>query len=78
MQQHLVVWGDIGTDRKALITIELKEEIGKVIYHAFPQEMVTKLLQDELFSVWKNGGECTFPEDTLKWEIDSHEENWLP
>ncbi|MEZ5003208.1 MAG: hypothetical protein R2730_09275 [Chitinophagales bacterium] len=78
MQQHLVVWGDIGTDRKALITIELKEEIGKVIYHAFPQEMVTKTLQDELFSVWKNGGECTFPEDTLKWVIDSHEENWLP
>ncbi|MEZ5024378.1 MAG: hypothetical protein R2728_14145 [Chitinophagales bacterium] len=78
MQQHLVVWGDIGTDRKALITIELKEELGKVIYHAFPQEIVTKELQDELFSVWKNGGECVFPADTLTWEIDSNAENLLP
>ena len=78
MQQHLVVWGDIGTDRKALITIELKEELGKVIYHAFPQEIVTKELQDELFSVWKNGGDCTFPADTLTWEIDSNAENLLP
>ncbi len=78
MQQHLVVWGDIGTDRKALITIELVEEKGKVIYHAFPQEIVTKELQDKLFTIWKNGGDYIFPEDTLTWEIDSKADNLLP
>lgn len=78
MQQHLVVWGDIGTDRKALITIELVDKSSKVVIHAFPQEIVTKQLQDDLFTKWKNGGEFTFPEDVLTWETDSNADNLLP
>ena len=78
MQQHLVVWGDIGTDRKALITIELIEESSKVIYHAFPKETVTKELQDQLFTIWKNGGAFAFPDDLLTWEVDSNADNLLP
>lgn len=69
MQQHIVLWGEIGTDRKALIAIDLNDEQKKVLIYAFPKEEVTEKLQDDLFQVWKNGGDYTFPENVLKWEI---------
>jgi len=78
MQQHLVVWGDIGTDHKALIAIKLVVESNQVVYRAFPEEDVTKQLQDQLFIVWKNGGEFEFPEDVPTWTVDAAEDNILP
>jgi len=78
MQQHLVVWGDIGTDHKALIAIKMDTELNQVIYRAFPEEDVTKELQDQLFTIWKNGGEFIFPEDVPTWTVDASEDNILP
>lgn len=78
MNTRLVLWGEIGTDRKALITIHLEEEAAKIILHAFPKEEVTKEIQDALFVEWKNGGDYTFPENTLRWEVDANSDSILP
>lgn len=77
MQQHLVLWGIIGTDRKALLAIYLNEEEKEVVIHAFPKEQVDKNLQDRLFA-WKNGAPFDFPENNLTWHIDAHSESILP
>jgi hypothetical protein len=77
MKQNLVLWGDIGTDRKALLAIYLNEPEKKVMIHAFPKEEVTSELQDQLFA-WKNGAEFSFPEDGLVWEVDANGEDVLP
>ena len=54
MNTRLVLWGEIGTDRKALIAIHLDEETAKIHIHAFPKEEVTKEIQDAVFVEWKN------------------------
>lgn len=77
MQQHLVLWGDIGTDRKALLAIYLDEENHKVHVYAFPREIANKELQDSLF-LWKNGGDYAFPADAIHWELDANGESVLP
>lgn len=77
MQQHLVLWGDIGTDRKALLAIHLNEAQSKVWIHAFPKERVDQVLQDQLFA-WRNGGEFQFPEDIPVWEVDANGDSLLP
>jgi chromosome segregation ATPase len=77
MQQHLVLWGDIGTDRKALLAIYLDEENHKVHVYAFPREIANKELQDSLF-LWKNGGAYEFPADAIHWELDANGESVLP
>lgn len=77
MQQHLVLWGDIGTDRKALLAIYLDEENHKVHVYAFPREIADKELQDNLF-LWKNGGNYDFPADAIHWELDANGESVLP
>lgn len=77
MQQHLLLWGDIGTDRKALLAIYLNEEEKEVVVHAFPKEQVDKKLNDELFA-WKNGAPFQFPESDLVWHVDAHSESILP
>jgi hypothetical protein len=77
MQQNLVLWGDIGTDRKALMAIYLNEPEKKVMIHAFPKEVVTAELQEQLFA-WKNGADFNFPEDGLIWEVDANGEDVLP
>lgn len=77
MQQHLVLWGDIGTDRKALLAIYLNEDDKQVIIHAFPKEQVDKTLQDQLFA-WKNGASFDFPENDLVWHVDANSESILP
>lgn len=78
MNTRLVLWGEIGTDRKALIAIHLDEETAKIHIYAFPKEEVTKEIQDALFVEWKNGGEYAFPENTLHWEIDANSDSILP
>ena len=78
MQQRIVMWGEIGTDNNALITIELKEAETKVYIYAFPKEMATKELQDQIFVEWKNGGDIVFPETTYQWIIDANQDNILP
>lgn len=78
MNTRLVLWGEIGTDRKALLTIHLDEEAAKIHLHAFPKEEVTKEIQDALFVEWKNGGEFTFPENAVHWEIDANSDTILP
>lgn len=78
MQQHIVLWGEIGTDRKALIAIDLNDEQKKVLIYAFPKEEVTDKIQDDLFQVWKNGGDYSFPENVLKWEINELDKAVLP
>jgi hypothetical protein len=78
MQQHIVLWGEIGTDRKALIAIDLNDEQKKVLIYAFPKDEVTDKIQDDLFQIWKNGGEYTFPENVLKWEIKELDKAVLP
>lgn len=78
MNTRLVMWGEIGTDRKALVTFNLDEETAKIHIYAFPREEVTKEVQDALFIEWKNGGDYTFPEDTIHWEIDANSDTILP
>ena len=77
MQQHLVLWGFIGTDRKVLLAIYLVEEENQVRIHAFPKEIVDKNLQDQLFA-WKNGAPFNFPESDLIWHIDAYSDSILP
>lgn len=77
MQQHLVLWGYIGADRKALLAIYLVEEENQVKIHAFPKEIVDKNLQDQLFA-WKNGTPFNFPESDLIWHIDAYSDSILP
>ncbi|MCB9033580.1 MAG: hypothetical protein H6553_07070 [Chitinophagales bacterium] len=78
MQQRLVLWGEIGTDRAALITIQLDEENAKIHLHAFPKDEAPKELQDQLFVDWKNGGDIAFPETSFYWLLDANEDNILP
>jgi hypothetical protein len=78
MQQRIVMWGEIGTDNKALVTIQLLENDAKIIINAFPKDSVTKELQDKIFVEWKNGGEIEFPETTFQWTIDANQDNILP
>lgn len=78
MQQRIVMWGEIGTDNKALITIQLAESESKIYINAFPKESVTKELQDQIFVEWKNGGEISFPETSYQWIIDANQDNILP
>lgn len=78
MNTRLVLWGEIGTDRTALIAINLDEATAKINIYAFPKEEVTKEIQDKLFVEWKNGGEYEFPESTLHWEMDANSDTILP
>lgn len=78
MQQRIVTWGEIGTDLKALITIELDEANANIIINAFPKEKVSKGLQDAIFNEWKNGGNFQFPETTYQWTVDAQQDNILP
>lgn len=78
MNTRLVMWGEIATDRKALITFNLEEENAKIHIYAFPRENVTKEIQDALFVEWKNGGEFTFPDTAIHWEIDANSDTILP
>jgi len=78
MNTRLVLWGEIGTDRKALIAVHLDEETAKIHIHAFPKEDVTKEIQDAVFVEWKNGGEYTFPDNAIHWEIDANSDTILP
>lgn len=78
MNTRLVLWGEIGTDRKALIAIHLDEETAKIHTYAFPREEVSKEIQDALFVEWKNGGEYTFPDTAIHWEIDANSDSILP
>ena len=78
MDSRLVLWGEIGTDRKALIAIHLDEEKAKIITQALPKDEVSKEIQDALFVQWKNGGDFTFPESTIVWEIDANSDTILP
>lgn len=78
MNTRLVLWGEIGTERKALIAIYLDEETAKIHTYAFPKEDVTKEIQDALFVEWKNGGEFTFPETAIHWAIDANSDSILP
>lgn len=77
MHQRLVIWGDIGTDRKALLAIALDEGKNRVFIHAFPKESLQKATQD-LLMLWKNGGEFNFTDDIPFWEIDANGEYLLP
>lgn len=77
MQQHLVLWGYMGADKKVLLAIYLVEEENRVMIHAFPQDEVDKTLQDQLFA-WKNGAPFQFPESEWIWKIDAHSESILP
>ena len=77
MQQRLVLWGEIGTDRKALITIRLEEEHAKIYVHAFPKEEVTKQLQDAIVE-WKNGETFEFPPSAYSWLMDANQDTILP
>lgn len=78
MNTRLVLWGEIGTDRKALIALYLQEETAKIHIYAFPKEQVTKELQDSLFVEWKNGGDYPFPDDAIHWEVDANSDTILP
>ena len=50
MDTRLVLWGEIGTDRKALIAIYLDESIAKIHTYAFLKEDATKELQSKLLT----------------------------
>jgi len=78
MNTRLVLWGEIGTDRKALVALYLEEETAKIHIYAFPKEIVTKEVQDALFVEWKNGGEYEFPDNAIHWEVDANSDTILP
>lgn len=78
MNTRLVLWGEIATDRKALIAISLDEETAKIHINALSREEVSKEIQDAIFVEWKNGGEYTFPESAIHWEIDANSDTILP
>jgi hypothetical protein len=78
MNTRIVLWGEIGTDRKALVAIHLEEATAKIHIYAFPKEQVTKELQDALFVEWKNGGDFEFPETAIHWEVDANSDTILP
>ena len=78
MDTRLVLWGEIGTDRKALIAIYLDESIAKIHTYAFLKEDATKELQSKLLTEWKNGGDFEFPEHAIHWEIDANCDTILP
>mgnify|MGYP000697501883 CR=1 FL=1 len=78
MNTRLVLNGEIGTDRVALIAINLDEATAKIHIYAFPKEEVTKEIQDKLFIEWKNGGEYEFPSFTIHWEMDANSDTILP
>jgi hypothetical protein len=78
MNTRLVLWGEISTDRTALIAINLDEATAKIHIYAFPKENVTKEVQDKLFFEWKNGGEYEFPEFAIHWEVDANNDTILP
>lgn len=78
MNTRLVLWGEIGTDRKALVALYLDEVAAKIHIYALPKEEVTKEIQDALFVEWKNGGEFSFPANALHWEIDANSDSILP
>lgn len=78
MKDRLVVWGDIGTDRKALIAIELLADANEVVFRAFPEEDVDLDLQTQLFTTWKNGGEFEFPENLPMWTVNAAQEHLVP
>lgn len=77
MQQRLVLWGEIGTDRKALIAIRLEEETARIHVHALPKETVSKTIQDAIVG-WKNGGDFEFPETAYSWVMDANQDKILP
>lgn len=77
MQQHLVLWGSIGTDRKALLAIYLEEEKNQVVIHAFPKDQADDNLQNQLFA-WKNGASFDFSNNDLVWYVDANGESILP
>jgi hypothetical protein len=77
MQQRLVLWGEIGMDRKALVAIRLEEEQAKIYVHAIPKEQVTKEVQDAIVG-WKNGGEFEFPASAFSWVMDANQDAILP
>ncbi|MCO5232283.1 MAG: hypothetical protein LC105_10325 [Chitinophagales bacterium] len=77
MQQHLVLWGSIGTDRKALLAIYLHEENNQVVIHAFPKDQVDDNLQNQLFA-WKNGAPFDFSQNELVWYVEASGESILP
>ena len=78
MNTRLVLWGKIGTDRKALIALYLEEAAAKIHIYAFPKDEVSKEIQDALFVEWKNGGDFSFPENAHHWEIDANSDSILP
>lgn len=56
--------------RQTLIAIHLDEKTCRKNHtYAFPREEVTKEVQDALFVEWKNGGEYTFPENAIHWQL---------
>ena len=78
MNTRLVLWGEISTDRKALIAIYLDEATAKVHFYAFPKDELDKATQDALFIEWKKGGDFVFPENTLHWETNAGSDTILP
>ncbi|MBK6273947.1 MAG: hypothetical protein IPF58_04255 [Saprospirales bacterium] len=78
MNTRLVLNGEIGTDRTALIAINLDEATAKIHIYAFTKEVVTKEIQDKLFVEWKNGGEYDFPASAIHWEVDANSDSILP
>lgn len=78
MNTRLVLWGEIGTDRNALIAIHLNEATSRINIYAFPKDEATKDIQDALFVEWKNGGEFVFPENAIMWEVDANSDSILP
>jgi hypothetical protein len=77
MLQNLLLWGEIATDRKALMAIHLDEPNEKVEIFAFPKEEVTAELQNQLVA-WRNGGEFDFSNVTISWSIPANSDNLLP
>ena len=76
--KNLVLWGEIATDLKALLAIHLDEIEKKVTIHAFPKNELTDEVRDQLFNVWKNGGDYEFPEESFNWEVDAEGDFSLP
>lgn len=77
MNKNIVLWGQVEPDKRALLAIQLNEDLKEVLVYGYPVEEVDENLQNSLFA-WKNGAPFDFSKCTMVWNVDAQSESILP
>jgi len=77
MNKNIVLWGQVEPETRALLAIQLNEELNKVLIYGYPEEEVNENLQNSLFA-WKNGAPFDFSASNMTWSVDAQSESILP